>query len=114
MYVYLNIYLSLFVSLVLKSPNWAIRTHFAFFFTHGGVSSTFLAVMRCSEPSMPPSTKHEIIKAGLPGQTIVTFQCNILQHCQAQHTEGACSSWLVAKCGDMLGVVGSSLKMAKF
>ena len=44
-----------------------------------------------------------------PGQTNATFQSNISQHCWAQHV--ACV-W--PPCCDVLGVVGSSLKMAKF
>ena len=44
-----------------------------------------------------------------PGQTIATCQHNISQHCWAQHV--ACV-W--PPCFDMLGVVGSSLKMVKF
>ena len=44
-----------------------------------------------------------------PGQTIATCQHNIAQHCWAQHV--ACV-W--PPCCDMLGVVGSSLKMVNF
>ena len=43
------------------------------------------------------------------GQTITTCQRNISQHCWAQHV--ACV-W--PPCCDMLGVVGSSLKLVKF
>ena len=43
-----------------------------------------------------------------PGQTIATCQRNISQHCWAQHV--ACV-W--PPCCDMLGVVGSNLKMVK-
>ena len=42
-----------------------------------------------------------------PGQTITTFQRNISQHV-------ACVWHPVATCCDMLGVVGSNLKMVKF
>ena len=44
-----------------------------------------------------------------PGQTITTCQHNISQHCWEQHV--ACV-W--PPCCDMLGVVGSSLKLVKF
>ena len=44
-----------------------------------------------------------------PGQTIATCQRNMSQHCWAQHV--ACV-W--PPCCDMLGVVGSGLKMVKF
>ena len=44
-----------------------------------------------------------------PGQTIATCRHNISQHCWAQHV--ACV-W--PPCCDVLGVVGSSLKMVKF
>ena len=43
------------------------------------------------------------------GQTIATCQRNMSQHCWAQHV--ACV-W--PPCCDMLGVVGSNLKMVKF
>ena len=46
-----------------------------------------------------------------PGQTIATCQRNISQHCWAQHVA---FGHHVAMCSNMLGVVGSSLKMVKF
>ena len=47
-----------------------------------------------------------------PSQTIATCQRIISQHCWAQHV--ACVWPRLAMCCDMLGVVGSSLKMIKF
>ena len=47
-----------------------------------------------------------------PGQTIATYQRNISQHCWAQHVVFVWPPCLM--CCDMLGVVGSSLKMVKF
>lgn len=53
----------------------------------------------------------EVITSSLwnHGQTIAKFQHNIWQHCWVQHLPCV---W--PPCFDMLGVVGSNLKMAKF